>query len=465
MARGPAVAMLLAGCGRLAFDPTSGCPDPQTSQAVTTPAKYVSPTGSNTNAGTAESPWGTVAYALTNAAAEEHIVLLDGEYTEALRVTVDGRTVRAQNDGRAIFDGGAATVPCRVNANDVTVEGIHCRNGSTAAFDVLMSSNVIVRRVTAHTSQSARIFHIGNSSDVLLEDAGSWGSASQNYLVNTSARVTVRRCWARWDASTDMDNAGLVLADDVFDARVENCVLTSTQPFTAGVQTVGISLYSSNQRVDRSQFVGNVVRGFPNWAAVVSTEVSRIEGTRFVDTVLMRSAGGLYQRSDANFGVERLTAVEIASAGGFVIDAHSTEPKNGDFEIAGYVRDSVLARSSQGFDVFPEYLTSFTHTNNTLFDVGAPYTGVSADPSETIVDPGFDRDRYGDGAYLIRGPQGTGANVLYQVENGVVTDTPLWPWPLEDRILAESGTSVTWESGGGLWRALPDELVPADECP
>jgi hypothetical protein len=56
-----------------------------------------------------------------------------------------------------------------------------------------------------------------------------------------------------------------------------------------------------------------------------------------------------------------------------------------------------------------------------------------------------------------------GAEVIYQTVNGVLTDEPLWPWPMEDRIIAESGYSVTYseQPGGssasefiGLWKTL-----------
>ena len=47
-----------------------------------------------------------------------------------------------------------------------------------------------------------------------------------------------------------------------------------------------------------------------------------------------------------------------------------------------------------------------------------------------------------------------GAEVLYRYENGVLTNKPLWPWPMEDRIYKELGTSVTYASKGGLWKTL-----------
>ncbi len=53
-----------------------------------------------------------------------------------------------------------------------------------------------------------------------------------------------------------------------------------------------------------------------------------------------------------------------------------------------------------------------------------------------------------------------GAEVLYQYEDGVLTDTKLWPWPMEDRIMAELSISVTYSADqgggetGGIWKTL-----------
>lgn len=58
-----------------------------------------------------------------------------------------------------------------------------------------------------------------------------------------------------------------------------------------------------------------------------------------------------------------------------------------------------------------------------------------------------------------------GAEVLYRYEDGVLTDVPLWPWPMEDRIFTETGVSVTWETNGGIWKTLdglygPSPIIP-----
>jgi len=44
-----------------------------------------------------------------------------------------------------------------------------------------------------------------------------------------------------------------------------------------------------------------------------------------------------------------------------------------------------------------------------------------------------------------------------------LTNKLLWPWPMEERIKNETGYSVTYESGGGLWKTL--DGVYADITP
>lgn len=82
---------------------------------------------------------------------------------------------------------------------------------------------------------------------------------------------------------------------------------------------------------------------------------------------------------------------------------------------------------------------------------------------EKYINPAYDTDTYGKGAYLMipnalkgQGENGAdiGAEILYQYVDGKLTNVPLWPWPMEDRIKAETGYSVTWESGGGIWKTL-----------
>lgn len=70
--------------------------------------------------------------------------------------------------------------------------------------------------------------------------------------------------------------------------------------------------------------------------------------------------------------------------------------------------------------------------------------------------------------------QGEGARLLNRYVDGVLTDQPLWPWPMEERIQAELGLSVTGivkpliESQGTISPTLPSTLpafVPISVSP
>lgn len=458
----PLVAAL--GCGRVAFAPQE-C-ESTTAQPVEV-LYYVAPAGgSDANPGTEAQPWATIAFALANAPADSVIVLLDGVYSEPLAIATSNRIVRAANDGGAIFDGGLTGLACQIIAANVTVEGVHCRRGVPAAFDVQSSNNVTVRRVTAHTSPSRSVFRVLQSTNVLLEDVAAWGPATNTYFLQDSPFTTVRRCYARWEDSNDVDATGIALMDGTTDSLVENCVFTNVgAPSTTRV-LVGMNVYSAAGVVDRNHFYGNVVYNMPDWGTVISTQTSRVQGTRLVDNVLLDGSSGLFQRTDEDFGIERLTAVNHAAIA-VSVRAHSAEPKEAGFAIAGYLRDSVIGRAPTALGVEPMYVTSFVHTNNAIFGSATPYTGVTADPTETSAMPDYDVAQYGRGAYLIQPPQGIGAEVLYRYENRVLTNQPLWPFPLEERVVREAGSSVTFESGGGVWKTLPDELLePVDPaCP
>jgi hypothetical protein len=69
--------------------------------------------------------------------------------------------------------------------------------------------------------------------------------------------------------------------------------------------------------------------------------------------------------------------------------------------------------------------------------------------------------KYGRGAYLMgasNAPLGddgkpVGARVLYESENGTPTSTPLWPFPMEDRVWNETGDTRLWQGANPLYQA------------
>ncbi|MEZ4618511.1 MAG: hypothetical protein R2867_23760 [Caldilineaceae bacterium] len=58
--------------------------------------------------------------------------------------------------------------------------------------------------------------------------------------------------------------------------------------------------------------------------------------------------------------------------------------------------------------------------------------------------------------------QGIGARLDRRYVNGLLTDSPLWPWPMEGRVQAGLGLSPTTivQAIVGQWAALAGPLIP-----
>ncbi len=79
--------------------------------AATTPARYVAPAGSDTNDGSRNAPWKTIAHALGNAKPGDTVYLRGGTYYESLKLTRGGTagaplTLRSAPNELAIIDAG-----------------------------------------------------------------------------------------------------------------------------------------------------------------------------------------------------------------------------------------------------------------------------------------------------------------------------------------------------------------------
>jgi hypothetical protein len=107
---------------------------------------------------------------------------------------------------------------------------------------------------------------------------------------------------------------------------------------------------------------------------------------------------------------------------------------------------------------------ALTSRYNNFSAITTQYSGTISDKTgDKNIIPSYDTFTYGKGAYLMvpdalqgqgAGGADMGAEVLYQAQDRVLTNQPLWPWPMEDRYYQETGRSVTWEAHGGLWKSL-----------
>jgi hypothetical protein len=139
----------------------------------------------------------------------------------------------------------------------------------------------------------------------------------------------------------------------------------------------------------------------------------------------------------------------------------STPTQHAGFTFSMELRNSVIQGFRQGVaaetnDNTPPVLN--LHNNNVQGN-GTNYSGASAGAGSTSTALTWNTATYGPGAYLMgasNAPTGSdgkalGARVLYQSVNGVETNTPLWPFPMEDRVWQETGDASLWEGASSMY--------------
>jgi hypothetical protein len=434
---------------------------------------------------------GTVMYAspgndlnriVTGLQAGETLILNDGIYSnQSINATgLQGTatapiTIQAAHDGKAVIDGGGTVdFPVRViNSTYVTIQGIVAHDaGREPVYVSGHSDHITLRRITAYDAAAGNehIFAIeGESSDtvgptnILVEDCAAWGRGRYSFVAYHASNVTFRRTWARWTTMPDYGSdapracySSYSTSNTIF----ENAICTHAIP----------------DQPDSSQYFTSVWET-SNGPANVNTQ--------YYGVIFFDSWDGLWNSDSAgdNTQIHNSVIGNIKQQG-----PHTTDKEHGvgihwDNHHSGTIDSSTIVNNEVGLSqnaatttvtnsVFLNNGTAvngdITQNHNGFFQNGS--LGINADTTDKQVDPGYDVNKYGKGAYLFVPPNSPlkhvgangadiGANIIYESVNGQLTDMPLWPWPMEGRIKAETGMSVTWEAGGGFWKTL-DGVYP-----
>lgn len=501
-----------AGTGYPTQTPTPGVTSTPTLTPTHTPTHTPTLTPTPTSTPTAGdtyyvSPGNDLSVVVAMLSPGDTLVLRDGVYHSSMLVGVAGTatlpiTIRAEHDGRAFVDGQSSRRPCQISSSSwVRVEGIVCHHSPDMVFNVANSDHVYLSRVSAYQAgpdYGDHIFEIYRSENVTLEDCAATGRGRNTYIAFESDFVTFRRCWGRYVTNGTQQGADWMQIYGSADCLIENCVGTR-EPSDIRVD-VNQYWYASTNRaedcVDRNRMVGCVAYGHDYHGLNVISANQQLHGNGVENSVFIgndTSMGygvpysGIFQRCDDDFTMDRLTLVNHQGA---VRMSHDSS--NPWFDIVGRLTNSSIVAADVGIGIasYSEINVALDHHHNNFYDVESPFVGTFQGVGETFVDPGYDVERYGLGAYLFVPPtlQGQGENgsdigaeVLYRSIDGTLTDEPLWPWPMEARICAETahlfrdgvnGFSVTYEShqveydydgdgqaetyncAGGIWKTL-----------
>jgi hypothetical protein len=370
-------------------------------------------------------------------------------------------TVRALNEGQVLIDGQFVRTPVRLDGNNwFLIEGINARNSSGNVLRLYTAHNNIVRRsifwdAPIHTKVDTVV--LDDSSNNLIEDVAVFGTGRKTLgpPFSDSYGNVYRRIWVRWEGNI----------------------------VGGGGNKFSFSVYYNNSPESSN---GNI---FENILATWSGE-SMPES--YTDTDVN---GGLTGSSRSNFALNGspwimardhdfnnfCSNTRIFGSIAYV-KSSTVSPPGGPARLHGIGTNNAadLARvpacvtykdvliimdpSHPGFGRTPGFFFGSAGTNNSATFLSSVTGGGDTIPSSW--NPSNNRHATSVSGLTSQGANPwtgtTGANLCKRYVNGVKTSTPLWPWPMNDRIKAATASAGRYTgpcpecAGGRFARAATD---------
>jgi len=370
----------------------------------------------------------------------DRLILLDGIYTgDDSMLLIEGSiagtaqapiTISAQNDGRVLIDGEGVPRPVTLHDTEyVIVEGINAWRSRLGVVSILRSNHCTVRRVCGWDAGdgNTNIFGVHYGEYNLIEDCAGWGVARKTFSCSQDGNYTTfRRCWGRWEGCTNVGpKMTWTLSYNSYGTLAENCIGTWDA-----------------QKMPETYVVHN------------HGEPYVMPGTRFAEPVTMTDYA--VDQPYGIFAIDRRHGPDVRLYG--CIAYRLAEQR-----VADYIANYSIARDEDS--------TAQMENCVSFIEVGAPSANnfrlihVNARNLTAIGGtPGIFENSTTENMLILERPEtliakdgnilraGEGAQVWYRYHNGQLTDEPLWPWPMNDRILALTGVDVTrtvFELGGG----------------
>ncbi|MBN1672297.1 MAG: hypothetical protein JXR37_14755 [Kiritimatiellae bacterium] len=412
------VAVLLAGCVR--------------ATAVT---YYASPNGAG-DGRTPQSPF-KIADFWPKAGPGDTLLLLDGTYTgeDSMLVPPEGMagepdrpiTVKALNDGSVLIDGENQRRPVHLSRNAwFVLEGFNaCRGGrpshlSGSAIAISGrrrgegSSHIVVRRVVAWDAKdngNSGVWALNYSDHILLEDVAGFGVGRKTFCPFSCRHTTIRRAWGRWEGYHEIGpKMTFSLLYHSYHTLLENCVGTWSAEQLKEDYPLCVRL-KSHPRKDKP--MRNYAVDQP-YGVFASDRLDPSDPGWFTHSKILGCIG--YVR-----GTDRYQAPRVFGM-----------PREGDIEFrdnVAYIEPGTHTRVAplafshpRNAEVTGRRVHGFTAVGGA--ELGARY-GVELEDVEH-------GRSVSEVSSIFTSPHG--AQVARRYVDGQLTDEPLWPWPMDQRI-------------------------------
>lgn len=433
---------------------------------------YASPSGGGTGL-TETSPFKISNFLSKPPQPGDVLDLLDGLYQGAENMirpragnngtSLNRITIRAHNDGGVLLDGQFALEPVKLVDNSFwTLEGFNAKNGAGGVIQNRDGSNDnIFRRIVAWDMDirlNAWIVHNINGLNVLFEDVAAFGTGVGAF--GNGGSVIYRRTWGRAEGSTTnmshKETYQLVYGGG--SARCENCLSTAT----------AISMPASFTVTDSN---GNAAANNPNCSPGGTLTTMPCAGS----LIRLRSGDGALPTGCTVLGSLAYLPASSTWPGSIGVrlpqfgwDVKDTVVRH----VANFVSpESAHFGQWQGFDIgnsstsasqnnSADRLTSLRGSGDLFnFNAVSPWTIGNVVAGSSFASIAAANPWTGS----------TGAQFCYRWEDDAVTTTPLWPWPMNERIKAATASAGAYTgpcagcSGGRAVRTATDVTAEIED--
>lgn len=401
--------------------------------------------------------------------------------------SVDGRPdarieIRAVNDGEVWVDGEFRNPTLRVHDSYWTVSGLNVFDSSGPAVSVGGSKesgerdwrpvhHVILRRIVgwrdfvpygsradyeAIGGHNVHTFDIADVEDVLVEDCAGFGWARKIFQNYRSKRVVFRRDWARWDGRHPYvggNKFAFSCSYEGYDALCENLIATaggsSDRAAMPESYAPGVFLIATDGVArDTARWVGPRERDRHVLGLRILGSLAYVpEGALFTRVAGIHVGGtGYPHKGQKGVRIEN-SVVYVPSAGKRALQLRNCQddPKKHPDGCSW----SQKASPSQAPVEVSRVVAVSGHEQPILIEDDWRQQGVVA------MKPGARPEIY-------RGSTG-GVALCHRSVDGRETDEPLWPWPMQERILAATERS-NWESADVMGEIKAIFGAPPAEC-
>ena len=310
-------------------------------------------------------------------------------------------TIKALNDGQVRLNGQGGRIPVRLYNNDwFVIEGINACCSSRSVFNMgTGSDNNVIRRAIGWDAADANteIFGSHGNTGNLFEDVAGFGIARKIFAMSYGGNnVIIRRAWAQWERSTTIGpKMAYTLAYNNYNVICENCIGAWDETSMGGEgvnQPYGILAMDrfDGDAFANSKYLGSIAyiraKDKAEYMIGLARSSSSVAGITYKDVVI-------YIEPGSHLNLKPFSLPNLRSDRG------------------GPANNQLLANATE---------------------IGGAQSVIRGD---WRVSSHVDVDSVSEAPSIWDGPGNDGARICKRYVNGVLTADPLWPWPMNQRII------------------------------